>query len=167
MNSSPGWSSVVHRTATLVVALCLAGCGGADSAARAGSSPADDSGSHTPRAVATHAAIPATVDSPGVPVMVGGEEDLDACGGVDTTVSATAVRAGPGDHYPVVGHLERGAQVYACDVSPDGRWEGIVSYPADRSGGCEVSSPIPTRQAYHGTCRSGWVPADSLVLVAG
>ena len=156
-----------RRTATLIAALCIAGCGGADSAARTVRLPADDSASHTPRDVATHARAPAAVDSSRVPVMVGGEESLDACGGVDTTVSAVAVRSGPGDHYPVVEHLDRGARVYICDMSPDRRWEGIVSFPAEEAESCGVSSPIPTRQAYPGTCRSGWVPTDSVVLIAG
>lgn len=156
-----------RRTATLIAALCIAGCGGADSAARSSRLPADGPGSHTPRDVATHAPVPAAADSSRVPVMVGGEEDLDACGGVSTTVSAVAVRSGPGNHYPAVEHLERGARVLTCDRSPDSRWEGIVSFPAEQAEGCGLSSPIPARRAYTGACRSGWVPTDSVVLIAG
>lgn len=158
------WAPTGRRAASLLAALCLAGCGGADSGARL---PLGDSGNRAPRAVAAHASAPAAVDSSLVPVMVGGEEDLDACAGVDAIIASVTVRSGPGDHYAVVEHLDRGAQVYACDMSPDSRWEGIVSIPADDAEICGVSSPIPARQAYHGTCRSGWIPKDSVIVVAG
>jgi hypothetical protein len=98
--------------------------------------------------------------------MVGGEEEFDACASMDTTTGPVALRSGPGGHYSVVGHLDRGASVFACDMSKDLQWEGIVIYPANEEE-CGVGTPIPTRQAYRGACRSGWIRSDSVVVVAG
>lgn len=92
---------------------------------------------------------------------------MDACGGVGATTGAVALRSGPGDRHGGVEQLGSGAQVYMCDTSPDEKWVGIVAIPAGDGADCGVSSPIAQRQAYDGSCRSGWVPADSVTLIAG
>jgi hypothetical protein len=106
-----------------------------------------------------------------VPVMVGGETDLDACSsvGVVTGLKADgdgflAVRAGPSAAYPMLAKLHNGHQVFMCQ-SQSG-WIGIVYTPG---GGldCEVASVIAKRQAYRGRCASGWVHSNFIKLVAG
>jgi hypothetical protein len=161
-----GSAAAIRRAAGLLAALCLAGCGGPDRGAQVPRPPAADSTDRAPSVAARDSAPPAADASP-VPVMVGGDEDFDACGGVDEALGPVAVRSGPGDHFTVVEQLERGARVFGCGAAPDTAWEAVVVIPRDGAVSCGVSSPIPTRQAYSGTCKSGWVRGDSFVVVAG
>ena len=158
-------TTATHLTASLLAACCLAGCGGSDRGADATRSPAADSLPAPTAAVRTTGAV--AVDSSVVPVRVGGEEDFDACGGTAETIGPVAIRRGPGEQFAVVEQLGAKAQVYACDISPDQRWDGVVIVPANEAEDCGVSAPITTRQAYSGPCQSGWVQHDSVVVVAG
>ncbi|MBS0511615.1 MAG: integron [Proteobacteria bacterium] len=103
----------------------------------------------------------ARADAPAeVPVMIGGEAELDACastgivsglrGGVG---SFLAVRRGPGLRFATTDRLRNGARLWLCDAR--GGWLGVV-YAADGRD-CGVSSPQPARQPYRGPCTSGWV----------
>lgn len=141
-------------------ALWVAGCG-PDRGAEAARPPAADSAAPARSPIAATA-----VDSSIVPVMVGGEEEFDACGSVDGAIGPVAVRSGPGDRFAVTGRLERDTLVFVCEITPDQGWEGIV-IPGDSARACGVSSPIATRQEYGGVCRSGWVRKDSMVVIAG
>lgn len=102
-----------------------------------------------------------------LPVRVGGEEDFDACGSLAETTGRVAIRRGPSEQFAVLEHLDPRARVYACDISPDQKWDGVVIVPEDGSADCGVSSPLTNRQAYSGPCRSGWIMHDSVVVVAG
>ena len=62
---------------------------------------------------------------------------------------------------------EKGASIEAGGASED--WQGIV-YPTgefQELGDCKVSRPVAAPEPYAGPCRSGWVPARDLRLVAG
>jgi hypothetical protein len=106
-----------------------------------------------------------------VPVMVGGQAEMDACGSVAvvTGLKATgdgflAVRAGPAVAYPMLAKLHNGHQVYVCQESNG--WIGIV-YAQGGALDCEVASPMTKRQAYRGRCASGWVHSSFIKLIAG
>lgn len=105
-----------------------------------------------------------------VPVMVGGEAELDACGGLGAVHGLNprgegflAVRAGPNSKYPIIDRLYNGDQVYFCDKH--GEWIGIVYGKPMQD--CGVSSPLRRRQPYKGSCQSGWAHRNWLVLIAG
>jgi hypothetical protein len=106
-----------------------------------------------------------------VPVMVGGQGDVDACGSVAvvTGLKATgdgflAVRSGPAVAYSMLAKLHNGHQVYVCQEQNG--WIGIV-YSTGGGLDCEVASPMANRQAYRGRCASGWVHSSFLKLIAG
>lgn len=105
-----------------------------------------------------------------VPVMVGGEADLDACGASGRVRGLKAdgdnflaVRTGPGTRYRMVDKLRNGQNVSMCDEKGD--WIGIVYSRKDQR--CGVGTPIARRQPYRGPCRSGWVHKSFIELMAG
>ena len=105
-----------------------------------------------------------------VPVMIGGEAVLDACGsrgevaGLKPVPGNTlTVRAGPGFNHPRLDELLPGAKVWIC--AREGRWVGVV-YGADLSQ-CGVSVPAPKRHAYTGPCSSGWAYDQYIRATAG
>jgi hypothetical protein len=106
-----------------------------------------------------------------VPVMVGGQAELDACDSVAvvTGLKATgdgflAVRSGPAVAYSMLAKLHNGHQVYVCQEQNG--WIGIV-YSTGGTLDCEVASPMAKRQAYRGRCASGWVHSSFIKLIAG
>jgi hypothetical protein len=107
-----------------------------------------------------------------VPVMVGGDENMDVCPSVgvitdvapDATGEKLAVRSGPSKSFPIVATLKKGAKIWLC--SSRGGWSGVV-FPDSKDGYCEVSSPIVPEQPYQGKCKSGWISESALELVAG
>lgn len=118
-------------------------------------------------AIATGASA-ALAGGTGVPVMVGGESDLDACAGIAVVIGLDpagdnflAVRTGPGVSHAQADRLPPSATVHVCEER--GNWRGIV-YPA---GDCGVATPIAVRQAYDGPCKSGWVYGAYLSPLAG
>ena len=93
-----------------------------------------------------------------VPVMIGGEKDMDACGGAIGVVQGIsrrgdgflAVRSGPGTKYTTIDKFYRnGERVIICDRK--GKWIGIV-YGKN----CATGSPVLQRKPYDGSCKSGW-----------
>ena len=113
---------------------------------------------------------PANAGGP-VPVYVGGEADLDACGTIIGVagLSATgdgflALRTGPGTSYPMIRKLLPGAELWFC--AQKGRWYGVVVRPHG-NGQCGVGSPIARRQPYNGPCLSGWVYGKYTTPLAG
>lgn len=103
-----------------------------------------------------------------VPVMVGGDENLDACGGIGVVANlkpvagnALSVRAGPGLQYASLDKLAAGTRLWLCD-GRDG-WLGVVYGSTD----CGVSTPVPDRRTYAGPCSSGWVYRKYVDLIAG
>jgi hypothetical protein len=107
----------------------------------------------------------------GVAVMMGGEADFDACGTTGKVVGLNpngdnflAVRRGPAGTYQMIDKLHTGNNVNMCDQQGD--WIGIV-YDTGSNLDCGVSSPVATRQAYSGICKSGWVHKSYIRAVAG
>lgn len=103
-----------------------------------------------------------------VPVLVGGEPELDACGsngvveGLDPNGdNFLSVRASPSSRGRETDRLNEGDGVYMCDGQ--GHWIGIV-YGA---GTCGVTMPIADRKPYRGGCKSGWVFDAYVRLYAG
>ncbi len=108
------------------------------------------------------------------PVMVGGEADLDACGGFGVVEGLNpagdgflAVRSGPGTNYPKIGELHNGHEIYMCDEAGSGKWHGIVFGKHPKAGDCGVSSPIAQLGPYAGPCFAGWVFHKYVRLIAG
>jgi hypothetical protein len=98
---------------------------------------------------------------------------FDACATAGTTRNLKAgeslpVRAAPFDSAAETGGVPSGTRFFVCARSHDQKWLGIVY---DESGtlaeACGVSSPSTQRRDYEGPCRSGWVAAAFVRLVAG
>jgi len=112
------------------------------------------------------------------PVMVGGQQDIDACPSVAVIVPLreggdgfVAVRAAPSLKARRLYKLLPGQEVLLCAASADGQWVGII-YPEPLGGPdvseCRVSMPITGKaRAYDGPCRSGWVARRLLTVIAG
>jgi len=109
------------------------------------------------------------------PVVVGEQEDLDACGawaevhGLNPQGDGfLAVRAGPGVSHAMRDRLREGDGLFVCGGSADGAWLSIV-YPrkGQDAADCGVSSAQPGPRAYRGPCGWGWVRADWIRILAG
>lgn len=105
-----------------------------------------------------------------VPVMIGGEPAIDACGALGAVANlqpvpgnSLSVRVGPGLEFERVDQLAPGARLWLCDRS--GPWLGVV-YAAGAED-CGVASPVTPREPYRGACRSGWVHERYVELLAG
>lgn len=99
--------------------------------------------------------------------------ELDACGGVARVSRVNPTGDGllpvfpqPDDRVRPKDRLVPDTLVWLCDAQD--AWQGIVyaSGPFQELGDCRVSSPVAQPQAYSGPCRSGWVPAKFLFVVA-
>jgi len=121
------------------------------------------------------AGMPAqATDIPQVPKVGLEGPEADACIGVGRVSSGNLPRDGrlpvypmPTDESRAKDHLASDTLVWLCEV--EGVWQGIVyaSGEFQELGDCRVSTPVNTPHAYAGPCRSGWVAASSLHLVAG
>lgn len=107
------------------------------------------------------------------PVLVGGDAEYDACGGVHKVVGLKAkgdnflsVRASPSVTGKEIDRLRMGRMVWSCDSINEGEWIGVV-YERVAGQDCGVGTPIAKRRAYAGRCASGWVSGRFLELVAG
>ena len=105
-----------------------------------------------------------------VPVMVGGEPEIDACGSIGTVSGLRAepgnflaVRQGPGTEYPSLATLPLGAHLWLCDTRQG--WYGVVFGTPGQD--CGVASPRSQRVAYDGPCSSGWVAKQYISISAG
>jgi len=104
-----------------------------------------------------------------VPVMIGGDPDLDACGatGVIRGISRrgdgfVAARSGPGTKYKMIDKFYRnGEMVIMCDWK--GKWVGIV-YGEDCG---DANDNIAKRKPYEGSCKSGWIFEKYIRMIAG
>ena len=107
-----------------------------------------------------------------VPVMAGGEEELDACGSAGRIVGLNprgdgflSVRSGPGGKpYREIDRLHNGNAVIVCDEQ--GPWLAVV-YGRFAEDDCGVGTPWPVRKPYAGPCRFGWVHSRYVKIVAG
>jgi len=105
------------------------------------------------------------------PVMYGGEQNLDACGGVGEVSGLKtdgdnflAVRALPSFKGVEEDRLSNGQQVMICEE--DGPWIGIV-YDKTGTKDCGTGSPIPEATTYLGPCDTGWGASKYVTLIAG
>lgn len=108
-----------------------------------------------------------------IPVIVGGDNNLDACPslGVVSGLKSEgngflAVRSGANFKYALIDKLLEGQKVFICNVSTDGNWFGVV-YSRENIDDCGVSTPVTPAQPYKGKCKSGWVDAHSIKVLAG
>lgn len=102
----------------------------------------------------------------GIPVMTGGDANLDACGSlgvVSGPSSGIPVRTGPSPRFASIEKLIPGRQVWLCDRK--GAWTGVVY--GKEGDDCGVATPAKTRRPYQGACASGWVQSKYIELVAG
>ncbi|MBC7985449.1 MAG: hypothetical protein H7X93_02075, partial [Sphingomonadaceae bacterium] len=77
------------------------------------------------------------------------------------------VRAAPFANARQSDALDNGDAVFLCARSHDQDWFGVVYDEAGEiTGACGVSEPVPSRRAYDGPCRSGWVPSAFVRLTA-
>lgn len=160
-------------SASALLTLGLAGCGpagtGADTtpvAAAPVAAPASPPADSTP-AASTSGEAPAGAGGAAVPVMVGGEPELDACSTAAIQGEGkTAVLAGPGTEHATVAELANDQLVYVCDPGEAHWYVGIV-WSTDAGVDCGLSSPIAQRQAYNGSCQTGWVSLAALQQLAG
>jgi hypothetical protein len=122
-------------------------------------------------AAASAAALAATPDRP---VRIGtAAPDLDAClsqgevTGLDPRGdNYLIVRAGPGRDAGAADRLGPGRIVNVCEAR--GGWLGIVYGRSPGFGeDCGTGSPVPRPRLYDGPCRSGWVAARYIRIVAG
>ena len=111
-----------------------------------------------------------------VPVRVGElGPNFDACGGAGRTRQLDPaagerleVRAAPFDTAEETGAIAAGSAFFVCTRSHDQRWLGVVYHESGAlAPECGVSSPVRARREYEGPCRSGWVPAAFVKLIAG
>ncbi len=122
--------------------------------------------------IVTRAASPAPTE---VPVRVGLEAELDACGSWARVSGLKpggdgflAVRGGPGAQYGLRDRLREGDTFFVCGDAAGGKWFSIV-YPraGQDASDCGVSSSLPRPVAYRGPCAWGWVHADWVEILAG
>ena len=105
------------------------------------------------------------------PVMVGGNDGLDACMTLGAVVSKkgakseVAIYSKPDQESSIVDKLKSGTRVMFCDSSGDD-WVGVV-FSGDDAPYCGVTSPIEPRQPYQGECKSGWVERSNTEALAG
>jgi hypothetical protein len=144
----------------LLLCLCLAACG----EAVPNGNVAD----------VNQASAPDMVTSQAAPVRIGElGPSLDACTAAGTTRrlapgEALPVRSAPFDTGEQVGTVASGGRFFVCSRSIDQKWLGIVYDEGfSLSPACGLSDPVPRRRAYDGPCKSGWVSAPLVKLIAG
>lgn len=113
--------------------------------------------------------IPEKAEARTVRIGADGPE-FDACGALGRIAGADTVQivhAGPDDRADKVSQLDRRSFVWLCEA--EGEWQGIVYPEGDFQdiADCRVSGPVAEPQGYEGPCRSGWVRARNIELLAG
>ena len=122
---------------------------------------------------------PVTARPPAVPVIVGGEAELDACTSIGRVEGLNArrdgylsVRVSPTVRARAIDRLRNGQQLWVCQQRSG--WYGVVYTGPALSRGkdglppdCGVSGPIAKATAYRGPCKAGWVSASYVRMIAG
>lgn len=108
---------------------------------------------------------------PQVPIIVGGDEDMPACGSVGKVEGLDpkgdgflAVKAAPSLQAARIDKLTKDEHVYVCAF--EGDWYGII-YGRPVKQNCNLEKPRPHKGPYKGPCRSGWVHKRWLNPYAG
>ena len=104
---------------------------------------------------------PASVDRN---VMVGGETDMDACGGYGIVLATTTLISFKSGQM-AFDKVDINTNVSSCDSSEDGEYVGIVF--GKKGQNCGVGTPVKTRQEYKGPCKRGWIKKGFFELLAG
>lgn len=97
-------------------------------------------------------------------VMIGGEADLDACGGSGIVLATTTLITFKSGQMSF-DKVDLNTNVMSCDASEDGAYVGIVF--GKKGQDCGVGGPVPKRQEYKGPCKSGWIKKEFFELLAG
>jgi hypothetical protein len=107
---------------------------------------------------------PPPSNRPDAPIIIGGDERVDACGDTGEIVGLDpqgdgflSVRSGPGGQpFQEKDRLFNGNEVYICAKS--GPWfAAVYNDKRDLEQSCGVDKPWRTRQPYTGPCRYGWI----------
>ena len=110
----------------------------------------------------------ALADEAAVPVIVGGDPDIDACSFGEVSGlnpdgdNFLALRAAPSTNGALLARLAEGQNVWLCDQT--GPWIGVVVHDET---GCGFGSPIAEARPYGGPCKSGWAHRDWIRQIAG
>jgi hypothetical protein len=96
---------------------------------------------------------------------------MDACGGIGQVTGLNPagdnflnLRSAPGLQGAVLERLGPGRRLIVCDEDDTGLWLGVI---VDDGLDCRIADRVPQRVAYRGPCRSGWVFARYVTLLAG
>ena len=120
------------------------------------------------------APLAAEVDS--IPIVIGGNDVMDACPSVGTVKGLNAkgdgflsVRSGPGTKFLEKDRLIAGALFYMCDgkSARGSDWVGIVYSKNMNTDTCGVTSAIEDITVYKGPCKWGWINSKWVKVVAG
>lgn len=126
-------------------------------------------------AIFTLCTLSLAADQQSVPIFIGGNDIVDACGSTGAVKGLSSkgdgylsVRTGPGSHFKEKNRLTEGKMFYMCNFkeSKSSSWVGIV-YSTNNSSDCGVSSPIEKAIEYKGPCQWGWVNEKWVEVVAG
>ncbi|ANU07974.1 hypothetical protein A6F65_01677 [Paraurantiacibacter namhicola] len=107
------------------------------------------------------------------PVRVGQDgPDMDACGSYAEVAERPTgeqnfamVLAAPQEGATPLERLSAGLGVSVCEQ--EGDYVGVVYSRETDLGSCRVGSPVAEEQDYAGPCRSGWIEAKYLRMMAG
>ncbi len=102
------------------------------------------------------------------PVMVGGDAEFDACGGYGLVTVSTVLYSQEKSGQVVFSKIDAAQGVFMCDSKiVDGvEYLGVV-FSTNENESCGVGTPIENKEAYSGNCKSGWVKAEYVTLIAG
>ena len=106
-----------------------------------------------------------------VPIVIGGSTKFDACVGAGHVIGLDpkgdgflSVQSGPGGKpFTELDRLHNGSEVVICDEQ--GPWFGVVYGPPGTD--CNTGMPWPTRQAYTGPCKAGWIHRKYVRITVG
>ena len=106
------------------------------------------------------------------PVMVGGNDGLDACmtlaqvnPGLHSITQRVEQSPDDGNNGPAA-YIRTGQQLWICEETDD--YYGIVfGRDGNSDADCGVTSPIEVRTPYEGECLSGWIIKAYIDVLAG
>lgn len=100
------------------------------------------------------------------PVMIGGEEEIDACASIAVVERPAPLKTGPAQQEKNLKVLPKGVTVFVCDEKKE--WSGVLVIPnRNKPEQCGVSISSAQRKPYQGRCASGWIKTDKLKMIAG
>jgi hypothetical protein len=97
-------------------------------------------------------------------VQVGGDANMDACGGYGIVIATTTLFKMSGGQY-AFDKVEVNQKAFSCDFDEANGSVGIVFGKPNQD--CKVSGPIEKKQEYKGPCKSGWIKKEFFELLAG